>query len=369
VEAEYRKVLPLIRHAAKKGYSVYTISFNRFSIGGSSKYVKKNYYFNLYNIDDFVNVIKKHRIDLIIPCNDASVEFFSKTKHLFDVPIVCPSFEQFRTFRDKLETMRLASKLSIRIPQTIYEEEMDKLYEALKKVDRYPVVIKPRRSEGSRGLKYASSFEDVRNMLTREYIEKYGYPLIQEYIPGQQAIGVSFLYKDGKEIFHICHKRVRQYPVSGGPSTLAMSVYDNEAREIAKKLLDYVSWSGLAMVEFKRDLTTNELVLMEVNPRMWGTIGLALVAGLDVIEAMIDAYHRLRIGEYGYKEGFYLRWYFPGDVLSILRDPHISFKEKFKLILTINAENTVDQILDKDDIKPLFTTLLYSINSKLKNKR
>jgi len=331
--------------------------------------VAKNYYFTSYKVEDFWSIIKKHNIDIVIPCNDASVEFFSKNKHLFDVPIVCPTFEQFALFRDKLHTIRLAEKLSIRVPQTIYEEELGKLYAALREIDRFPVVIKPRKSEGSRGLYYAKNFEELRNIITSEYVEKYGWPLIQEYIPGREAVGASFMYKDGKQVFHICHRRIRQYPVSGGPSTLAESVYDKEAEETGKRLLDSVSWSGLAMVEFKRDPRSNELVLMEVNPRMWGTIGLAIVSGLDVIQAVVDAYIRETITDYVYREGFYLRWYFPGDILSILTDPSIRLKEKFKLMQFKNRENTIDQIVDKNDIKPLITTFFYSINVRLKKKR
>lgn len=41
IEAEYRKVLPVIRELGKKSHKIYTISLNRYSIGGSSKYVKK----------------------------------------------------------------------------------------------------------------------------------------------------------------------------------------------------------------------------------------------------------------------------------------------------------------------------------------
>jgi hypothetical protein len=46
-------------------------------------------------------------------------------------------------------------------------------------------------------------------------------------------------------------------------------------------MLDALNWHGVAMVEFRRDDRDGEYKLMEVNPKFWGSLDLALAAGAD----------------------------------------------------------------------------------------
>ena len=47
------------------------------------------------------------------------------------------------------------------------------------------------------------------------------------------------------------------------------------------ELLRALGWEGVAMVEYKRDVHSGEHVLMEVNGRFWGSLQLAIDAGVD----------------------------------------------------------------------------------------
>ena len=49
------------------------------------------------------------------------------------------------------------------------------------------------------------------------------------------------------------HRRIREYPSSGGPSTCAESYFDEKMLEYGKKILDHLKWDGVAMIEFKKD--------------------------------------------------------------------------------------------------------------------
>jgi predicted ATP-grasp superfamily ATP-dependent carboligase len=372
LEAEYRKVLSLIRHAGKKGYNVYTASLNKFSIGGSSKFVKKNYYLKELELSQILKIIKENNIDVIIPCNEKSVEFLAKNTEKFDIPLVTPNLESYIICNDKLETMKFAQKLNIRVPKTVFFNNIDELKTNIKEIGFFPVVLKPRKSSGSRGIKYIENSEELRKELNDQYINLYGIPLIQEYIPnGGKAIGASFLYYNGKEILNFCHERIRQYPPDGGPSTLAVSIYNENAVNIGRKLLENLKWNGLAMVEFKEDPKNGELVLMEINPRMWGTIGLALFSGADFLEAILKVFVEgcnLNEIDKNYNEGYYFRWFFPGDLLSIIKSKDLSIVEKAKLLFLKKEEKVIDQIIDKGDLKPMFMTFLYSLNSLFKRK-
>jgi len=47
------------------------------------------------------------------------------------------------------------------------------------------------------------------------------------------------------------------------------------------RLLGPLGWHGVAMMEFKQDQRTGQSFLMEVNGRFWGSLQLAIQAGVD----------------------------------------------------------------------------------------
>ena len=82
----------------------------------------------------------------------------------------------------------------------------------------------------------------------------------------------------------------------------------------SRRLLDALDWRGVAMVECKRDERTGRHVFMEVNGRLWGSLQLALDAGVD-FPALLA---RCAAGErpdavLDYRVGVRSRWFW-GDV-------------------------------------------------------
>jgi predicted ATP-grasp superfamily ATP-dependent carboligase len=118
------------------------------------------------------------------------------------------------------------------------------------------------------------------------------------------------------------HRRVREYPVTGGPSTTAESVRDPELEALGLRLLETLNWHGAAMVEFKKDSRDGEFTLLEVNPKFWGSLGLAIACGVDfpylaarmAADGDVDAVSDYRLG-------VRFRWPLPDDVLHLLAKP------------------------------------------------
>ena len=69
------------------------------------------------------------------------------------------------------------------------------------------------------------------------------------------------------------HQRIREYPITGGSSTCAKSVYCDELKRIGLKILKELHWHGVAMVEFKKRTCNGTYVLMESNPNFSGSFG------------------------------------------------------------------------------------------------
>jgi len=202
----------------------------------------------------------------------------------FQLPFA--GFPAFDALTDKWNLMRLAQRLNITVPQTHYIGDALSL-QRVRPTLKFPVVLKPCRSMfwgnghcTAASVKYAESVHELEKTVAQyEYFSRNPF-LLQEYIQGQ-AHGIFALYNQGKLVASFAHRRLRENPPSGGVSVLCESVEKNpEAWRRAKTLLDHVAWHGVAMVEFKV-AADGTPYLMEVNARFWGSLQLAIDAGVD----------------------------------------------------------------------------------------
>jgi predicted ATP-grasp superfamily ATP-dependent carboligase len=141
------------------------------------------------------------------------------------------------------------------------------------------------------------------------------YPvLLQRHVAGAGE-GFFALRWGGRTMATFAHRRVREKPPSGGVSVYRESI-PLHARlvEPGLRLLDALDWQGVAMVECKREAGTDREVIMEVNGRFWGSLQLAIDAGVDFPELLA----RCAAGEAvpassHYRTGVRSRWFW-GDV-------------------------------------------------------
>jgi predicted ATP-grasp superfamily ATP-dependent carboligase len=188
---------------------------------------------------------------------------------------------------------------------------------------RFPVVAKPARSVagGAKRSKFGAAHARDEAALARivDRVPIEAYPvLVQERVVGA-GMGVFVLLWDGELRAAFAHRRVREKPPSGGVSVLSESIaLDPEllARSIA--LLRDFDWQGVAMVEYKVDERTGIPHLMEVNGRFWGSVQLAIDAGVDFPNLLIAAACGEPTAPVGrYRVGVRLRWEW-GDVDNLL---------------------------------------------------
>lgn len=142
---------------------------------------------------------------------------------------------------------------------------------------RYPVVVKPHCGEKF-GLKAQDRYKVAGNegeyRAALEALAPYDpTPIVQEKVSGD-GFGASLLL-DGESrlVGALCHRRVREYPIAGGPSACCESVYAPERVDMAYRLLKSFGFVGAAMVEFKGSY------ILEVNPRVWGSFPMTEQAG------------------------------------------------------------------------------------------
>jgi len=361
-DGHWRKTLAVVRSLGRRGIRVTVGESTRIATSFFSKYCGKRvvYPSPFREPHGFLQHLRREVSDgyrAIFPMEEETLLLLARHRDLFDrsVLLPIPGYEKIQFVRDKERLLKFAMAKGIPSPRTFFFENPDEVRTSRVEL---PAVIKPRISSGAFGIRYVTEAKDV----VPAYLEvhrKYPLPLIQERIPREgDSFGVSALFdEDSRVRAAFVHRRLREYPISGGPSTLRESVSHPQVLELGLSLLRALDWFGVAMVEFKVDPRDNTPKLMEVNPRFWGSLQLAVFSGVDFpyliyLMAKGERFKPVLTYEIGRRS----RWLLPGDLFHFLRNPH-----RFHLcpsFFDFFDENTCYDILSRDDPCPALGRVL-----------
>jgi predicted ATP-grasp superfamily ATP-dependent carboligase len=308
-DAENRNALAAIRSLGRRGVRVLAGSDRRLARGFYSRYsAEKLRYPPPEDEDVFVEFVlslsRAGSLDVVLPIGYAANRTLSRHLEQLTPHVAIPvaGWRAMEVASSKERTIPFANEAGIDVPRT---------YAEAREVESFPVVVK--RSLGAGGVRYVNDRAELEEIDTTEAV-------VQEWIPGE-GYGYFGLFERGRERAHFMHRRLREYPVTGGPSTAAESIYDRELAELGKGLLGALEWHGVAMVEFKKDARDGRYRLMEVNPKFWGSLDLSIVAGVDFPWLATQmALGRLKGPAPTYRTGVRFRWLFD-DVMHVAARP------------------------------------------------
>lgn len=370
LDANQRSALAVTRSLGVKSVPVITADETPTSLAGSSKYSQsyEQYPSASHHPPDFINrvieICHRHNVEIIFPMTELTTALLLKYKTILpEVILPFSDTKTITTLSDKCQLIRLAESLKIPIPQTWHRSPANISSSDLAELP-YPLVLKPGMSWLETGnewihttVRFAEDAADAANILNTDPAF-YSHPYMLQSCVGGHGEGVFALYDRGHAIAFFAHKRLREKPPRGGVSVLSESAPVNlTLQNYAKKILDHVGWHGIAMVEFKVDSDGNTY-LMEVNTRFWGSLQLAVDAGVNFPWLLYKtACGKKPESIHNYKIGTRLRWIL-GDFDSlylVLRDQDFSYNEKISAIFSFLAPHpfkTHHEVNRLMDIKP-----------------
>jgi len=310
-DGEQRSSLAAVRSLGRAGHDVVVCSARSEPLAGASRFARAT-----FQVPDPATapgafaaevgaLVSRERIDVLLPMTDVSAPLlFDLRERHPELTIPFPDRSAYERASDKVGLSDLASTMGVPVPRGLLlaarpdAPELDAEASALAAFAHevgYPLILKPGRSsvEGERGVIRLG----VRQVKDREALHAalHAYPaeayplLVQERISGP-GLGAFVLAADGEVLASFGHCRLREKPPTGGVSVYRESVplrADVEAH--ATRLLSALHWTGVAMVEFKEDSATGTPYLMEINGRFWGSLQLAIDAGVDFPRLLVDA--------------------------------------------------------------------------------
>lgn len=375
----YKNVLASIRSIGKSSYDINidVASFNQVRIHRifKSKYISRIFSVTnpVINFDKFESEISSlvisNKYDMIIPFGFISTVALSKLKQqLTKRGVILPTgdFETIIKAHDKEICLQAAENIGLSIPKTY---KYDNLEELEKVIDRYPLIIKARRFSGiKKGFAVAENFDQLRKEYNRisnqsgdGEIVDFTKPIIQEFIDGN-LYDSCFVISKGDVKSYVFQQRVMSTAGKIGPGIINETLNNDlkeEAFKYGEKLLREIGWEGASQVELIYDNKQNQFKLIEVNPKLWGTLELSIKAGVDFPLNMIRYYYfneDIKPKEYSSMK-FYWVW---GIALFMIKQKKLDIKELSKLIRNENNE------IDWRDLKPEIFKLINLISKSLK---
>ena len=328
----HRSSLCFVRSLGRRGLTVWVVDGEHETIAAQSRHCARELTCPSpgSETEAFVEFVAdlshRHGDAVFVPMLELTLVPLQRSRERLGGHWVLPTDGAMQAFFDKGKTQELAQSLDIPVPPCWTSEEISQQPRGSYTIP-VPAVVKPTSTVGwgdgagrYRRVVHARDRQDLERIIEDFGEQPY---VVQRFFDGV-GVGVFGLFDHGKPLMLFQHQRIRDVNPTGSGSSYRRSVpLDPELVRLSCKLLAARQWHGLAMVEF-RVAVDGAPYLIEVNGRPWGSIQLAVLAGVDFPYGL----YRLARGQSvppskDYRTDIHARW-LVGDLMhlmSVMRGP------------------------------------------------
>ncbi len=280
----------IVHSLASRGVAVHVGDASRLAMCRYSRYQASfSRYRNPYRdprgfVEDVANAMARTGAKVLIPGHE-DVLAIAQLRDLFPSDILIPISprEAIAQTINKWHTVSLARAAGVPVPETIKPETREELIESASRF-KYPAIVKTQIGNSGKGVFVVRSPQECIerfDWLVKTYdLGVSHWPILQGFAPGI-GYGVCLLYNRGEFRAAFCEQYIRCKDGQFGTSVFRESVWVPELEAHARALMDSLKWHGVAHLDFQYDEATGQVSLIEINPRFWGALDLAVRAGVD----------------------------------------------------------------------------------------
>lgn len=227
-------------------------------------------------VDTVLELCAADGIDVLYPTVDVELPRIAAQRERFTqvgTRVASPELRTLETALDKLTLARACAHVAY-VPRT----ELVGTPQAVSGW-QFPVIVKPRRGAGSRGVRVIATAAELDAVHDDEDL------LVQELLPGEEFSVDVFADLDGHVVAAVPRSRLR---VDSGVAVAGVTVQDERLVAAATAIAEAIGLTTVANVQLK--LTADGTPgLLEVNPRFPGAMPLTIAAGVDMPSLVLDA--------------------------------------------------------------------------------
>lgn len=225
-------------------------------------------------VDDLLELCERERVDVLFSTVDVELPRVAAERKRFDAIGTVLAAPTLETLEVSLDKYALAQRCAGAVPVPRTEllgagdpESWD-----------FPVIVKPRRGAGSRGVHLVADADALRALGEDEDT------IVQAHLPGEEYSVDTLADSDGHVVAAVPRSRLR---VDSGVSVAGATVADAELEATARRVAAAIGLTGVANVQLRRD-AEGRAALLEVNPRFPGAMPLTVAAGVDMPSLALD---------------------------------------------------------------------------------
>ena len=254
-------------------------------------------------LKEIVKIVRNKSINLIIPGSDEEAIKLSKEKNKIEkkgTKIASVDYKILKKFENKLNTYKKLDQLKIRSPKWKRAKNFKELKLAVNFFFKlgFEVAVKPVKSRGGRNVSIIR--KDIKNIIIKnfgreihtpkkyffsKFIKKYSnlFPVVVMERLYEPSYDFDLLAWKGKLLKIVVRKRIGSQGINGNIIEVPKKIFLEYAKKITKGF--NLSWLYDCDIMFNKN---SKPVLLELNPRISGSVYASLEAGIPLIDDLIS---------------------------------------------------------------------------------
>lgn len=233
--------------------------------------------------DAVAQVVTQNHIDVILPIEMEWIAPQDARRHaLSELAAVASVLDSksFKVANNKWQIFKLLQENGIPAPPTVlctldgdFEQQIHQL--------EFPVLIKPVTAWGGEGIRRFDNMSQLQEFLGQCDSEKIkNRYIVQSFLTGY-VVGLNILCREGQLLAYTMQRGFIPNPQRYAAAAAIRFIQREDVIEIGKKLVSVLSYNGVANVDMFYDTRENQIKVLELNTRFWGSLRGSYAAGVS----------------------------------------------------------------------------------------
>ena len=298
-DAEQRSALAVCRGLARGGYRVAAAAVGLPAAAHWSRAVHERLLFPdpRDGASAFVEALREAlaagSYAAVVPATEASLLALSANRDAVEGATAhgLPPHEVVVRSLDKVSLLDAAERAGLAAPESIVCADREEARAAARELG-LPVVVKPGRSfvsAGDRLVQQVTTVAADEAAVAQQALRLQPPFVVQRFVRGRPVVSCAGVRADGALRAIVVARYGRTWPPEAGPSCFSRTIEPPpELVERVRGLVELVGWEGIFQVQLL-DLGGGAFATVDLNPRPFGSLALAIAAGANLPAVWCDS--------------------------------------------------------------------------------